>query len=80
MQITLLAFAQARDVFGLDEKVLTLPDDEKSTPASVLDSLRPDWRTQLPTARAAVDLEYVEWDHPLADGQTLAVIPPVSGG
>jgi molybdopterin synthase catalytic subunit len=31
-------------------------------------------------ARPAVNLEYVGWDHPLADGDEIAFIPPVSGG
>jgi molybdopterin synthase catalytic subunit/molybdopterin converting factor small subunit len=31
-------------------------------------------------ARPAVNLEYVHWEHPLADGDEVAFIPPVSGG
>jgi molybdopterin synthase catalytic subunit len=31
-------------------------------------------------ARAAVNRTYVSWDHPLADGDEVAFIPPVSGG
>jgi molybdopterin synthase catalytic subunit/molybdopterin converting factor small subunit len=31
-------------------------------------------------ARPAVNLEYVGWEHPLADGDEVAFIPPVSGG
>jgi molybdopterin synthase catalytic subunit/molybdopterin converting factor small subunit len=31
-------------------------------------------------ARPAVNFEYVGWEHPLADGDEVAFIPPVSGG
>jgi molybdopterin synthase catalytic subunit len=31
-------------------------------------------------ARPAVNQTYVSWDHPLADGDEVAFIPPVSGG
>lgn len=78
MTITLLTFAQARDVFGSSEQTLTLPDN--TTAAQVLDSLRPGWRDALHGARPAIDEEYADWSQPLRDGQTLAVIPPVSGG
>ncbi len=78
MQITLLAFAQAREYFGFDEKILTVTDG--ITAADVLDELKSDLRTHLPNTRAAVDLEFVEWNQPLREGQTLAIIPPVSGG
>lgn len=78
MTINFLAFAQARDFFGISECALTLPDD--TTAAAALDSVRPGWRDALPGSRVAIDLEYADWDEPLLDGQTLAVIPPVSGG
>ncbi|HXG37433.1 MAG TPA: MoaD/ThiS family protein, partial [Bacteroidota bacterium] len=35
------------------------------------------WKSSL---RLAVNLEYVNSDHPLQDGDEVAVIPPVSGG
>jgi molybdopterin synthase sulfur carrier subunit len=30
--------------------------------------------------RAAVNDEFVSWDHPLADHDTIALLPPMSGG
>lgn len=78
MTITLLTFAQAREFFGVSERVLTVPDG--LTAAAVLDTVRAGWREALPSSRAAIDLEYADWEQPLRDGQTLAVIPPVSGG
>jgi MoaE-MoaD fusion protein len=60
---------------------LVLP--EGSTAADACDRLmseRPalDWLRRV--ARAAVNRTYVAWDHPLADGDEVAFIPPVSGG
>lgn len=37
-----------------------------------------DWLRRV--ARPAVNRTYVAWDHPLADGDEVAFIPPVSGG
>lgn len=33
-----------------------------------------------PSLKLAVNLEYVSWDHPVAPGDEVAIIPPVSGG
>lgn len=30
--------------------------------------------------RVAVNAEFVSWDHPLAAGDTVALLPPMSGG
>ncbi len=30
--------------------------------------------------RAAVNDEFVPWDHPLSDGDRVALLPPMSGG
>ncbi len=30
--------------------------------------------------RVAVNDEFVTWDHPLADGDRIALLPPMSGG
>lgn len=78
MTITVLAFAQARDYFGFSERELTLP--ERTTAAAALDSLQPAWREALPSVRLAIDLEYADAGQQLRAGQTLAIIPPVSGG
>ncbi|HSI85255.1 MAG: MoaD/ThiS family protein [Candidatus Methylacidiphilales bacterium] len=89
MRIQVLAFAQARDILGFDERDVEFPADV-SVPASaqtqptaeeLLNSLKPGIRAALPpTTRVAIDMEYSSWDTPLTHGQVLAIIPPVSGG
>lgn len=78
MKITILAFAQARDVFGFKEQIVTA--DDGVTAATILETLRPGWQKALAASRVAIDLEYAGLEQALRDGQTLAVIPPVSGG
>ncbi|HEX7260538.1 MAG TPA: MoaD/ThiS family protein [Luteolibacter sp.] len=34
----------------------------------------------IPDFRAAVNDAFVAWDHPLADNDTVALLPPMSGG
>lgn len=76
--VTLLAFARARDVFGFAEKTVSFEPGQ--TADDVLKNLCPDWRTQLADSRLALDLEFIDPSTPLRPGQTLAIIPPVSGG
>lgn len=78
MEITILAFAQARDHLGFSERQMAARDG--ATADEVLASLDATLREALPTMRVAVDEVYASWDTPLGDGQTLALIPPVSGG
>jgi molybdopterin synthase catalytic subunit/molybdopterin converting factor small subunit len=74
VQIRLRYFAQARDIAGRAEETWTLPDG--ATLAEV--------RRRLPTALSgfglAVNRRWSQDDEPLADGDEVAVLPPVSGG
>jgi molybdopterin converting factor subunit 1 len=76
--ITVLAFARAREVLGFAEKTISLEPGQ--TADDLLKSLCPDWRERLADCRIALDLEFVDPSTPLRAGQTLAIIPPVSGG
>jgi molybdopterin synthase catalytic subunit len=78
LSITILAFARAKEIFGFDEKIVPL--ESKQTADGLLKKLCPDWRTRLADCRIALDLEFVDPSTPLRPGQTLAIIPPVSGG
>lgn len=76
MQIKLLAFAQARDQLGFDEReVECKPLD---TPREIVQRLAPN--AALAMMRVAVDCEYRGWDEAVGTARELAIIPPVSGG
>ncbi len=76
MQVTVLAFAQARDQLGWPERVVEYAPDE--TPRALLARLAPElaWEKM----RVAVDQEYHDWDTPIGPATEIALIPPVSGG
>jgi molybdopterin synthase catalytic subunit len=66
---------------GVRSVHLELPTGATAADAAVqLSRAHPElaWLRQI--ARPAVNLEYVGWEHALADGDEVAFIPPVSGG
>jgi sulfur-carrier protein len=79
--VTLKLFAIYQDRYGLPEMVLKLPSG--TTAAGVCDRLIQDypelsqWRD---LTRFGVNLQFVEPDTILQDGDELVLIPPVSGG
>ena len=81
MQCTVLVFAQLAEALGTDRVSLEL--DAGSTVAAALDTLS---ATHAPIARlrevlaVAVNDCYCNTATTLNDGDTLALIPPVSGG
>ena len=76
MQVTVRLFAQLRERAGASELSLELPDG-----ARVKDALERlgSVTGELPVVMA-VNREYADGDAPLAPGDELALIPPVSGG
>jgi molybdenum cofactor biosynthesis protein MoaC/molybdopterin converting factor subunit 1 len=74
-------FAILRDRAGLDRIELELPEGATVDDAFTALAAHPglDEMARLPVG-AAVNREYVDRDAPLADGDELALIPPVSGG
>jgi molybdopterin converting factor subunit 1 len=79
--VTVLLFASIAQRAGI--RRLELPVIPGDTVASVRDRLidcRPELREFVPTLLYALDEEYVRESAPVADGATLALIPPVSGG
>ncbi len=81
MQCTVLAFAQLAEKLGTDRVSLELPAG--STVAAALDALATDHApiAQLrPILAVAVNDCYCNESTMLNDGDTLALIPPVSGG
>ena len=81
MQIRYLLFASYRDLTGVAEGALDLPAG--ATAAAAVAALRSKggaWSTLPDRPVVAVNEEYAKLDRPLADGDELALLPPVAGG
>ncbi|MGH2918255.1 MAG: molybdenum cofactor biosynthesis protein [Solirubrobacteraceae bacterium] len=81
MDITVRLFAVLREQAGA--ATLDLRLSEGSTVADAISELRRGPLSGLPERApfvVAVEREYVDTDHLLADGDELALVPPVSGG
>jgi molybdopterin synthase catalytic subunit len=80
MQVRLLLFAQFRDLAGTDQVELQVHDG--ATAGDVVAQLRADarWRALPATPAVAVNRSYAPLTTQLADGDELALIPPVAGG
>jgi sulfur-carrier protein len=77
MSIRVRYFASLKDVVGCGEQVLQVSGELPVI--AVWQSLNPD--IVMPNALlAAVNMEYVELDAPVKDGDELAFFPPVTGG
>ena len=80
MKIELLYFAQLRDAFGDGDTIVV---NAEATVGDVVASIRgrDEWRAvkDLPL-RYAVNEVVVDENTALCDGDTLALLPPVSGG
>jgi molybdopterin synthase sulfur carrier subunit len=83
--VKLLYFAWLRAKIGVAEEVVPLPPEVRDV-EGLLDWLKsrgPGYREALakPAAiRVAVNYDYVRRDHPLQDGDEVALFPPVTGG
>jgi molybdopterin synthase sulfur carrier subunit len=79
--INVKLFAAYQEAFGIPELVLEFPQD---TPvAAVCDRLiteHPELTQWLEVTRFGVNLQFVEPDTILQDGDEVVLIPPVSGG
>ncbi len=81
MRLNVLLFAQLAETVGTDRITLDLPDD--SIVADALESLsseHPGIAKLRNVLAAAVNERYCTVATALNDGDTLALIPPVSGG
>jgi molybdopterin synthase catalytic subunit len=81
MRINIKLFAILRDRAGTSEVALELPDGATVAEAAAkLAETFPTMRSLLERAAFAVNQSYSKADTALADGDELALIPPVSGG
>ena len=75
MTVTVHYYGLLAERRGLtDERVTTAA----TTPAGLYAEL--ELGVSISGLRAAVNDEFVSWDHPLTDGDQLALLPPMSGG
>lgn len=81
MRMRVLLFAALREAAGSRELAVDLPVGATVADLrAVLSALHPRLGPLLGNAAAAVNEEYVPGDHPLGEGDVVALIPPVSGG
>lgn len=81
VQITVKLFAAYQEAYGVPELSLSLPSG--ATVAVVRDRLlqeRPELEALRDVTRFGVNLDFVEPDTPLQNGDEVVLIPPVSGG
>ncbi len=83
LHISVLYFAALRDLVGTGEEQLGLASDGSLSIRSLLGELEArhaGLRGRLQSVRVAVNEEFAEPDTLLWGGETVALIPPVSGG
>ena len=81
MKVRVLYFASVRDIAGTTEETLELEAGTKTK--DLLEALirtHPELKGLEPSLAISVNQEYAARDAPLADGDEVALIPPVSGG
>jgi molybdopterin synthase catalytic subunit len=81
LKVNLLFFAVLRDITGVGSRAIEVP--EGTTALDVWNDLRaahPELGAYERPPMTAVNMEYVEPERPLREGDELAFIPPVAGG
>ena len=81
-RVKVLYFAAVRDLVGRDEEDLELPADTRTIDALSrwLERERPTLAGRLGVVRFARNECFVKGDEALAEGDVVALIPPVAGG
>lgn len=81
MKIRILLFARLRDLLGTDSVELDSPDIESVGDAyRILRARHPELEAFSRSLLVAVNHEFADWNTPVAEGDELALFPPVSGG
>jgi molybdopterin converting factor subunit 1 len=82
MSIRILYFAKIRDLIGKSEEALVLPAGVMilSDLVSYLTRLHPELGPSLGSVRLARNEVFAALSEAIAEGDTVAVIPPVAGG
>lgn len=82
MKVTVLYFAAVRELVGRDAEPVDLPDDVKTVGAFAawLERARPELAGRMSSVRVARNEAFAVSGEALAEGDVLALIPPVAGG
>jgi molybdopterin converting factor subunit 1 len=80
--VTVLYFAAVRDLVGIDEEQIALPDSVGTIGAfaDLLQIARPPLAGRLGSVRFARNETFATNSEPIAPGDVIALIPPVAGG
>jgi molybdopterin converting factor subunit 1 len=80
--VTILYFAAVREIAGVSEATLVLPDDVRTMRdlALHLEATIPGLAGRVGALRWAKNEEFVDLDARLEEGDVVAAIPPVAGG
>jgi sulfur-carrier protein len=80
--VRVLYFAKIAELLGTREEAISLPENvnDVATLLSHLEALRPALVGRLGSVRVAVNETFAEAVTPIAHGDVIALIPPVSGG
>jgi molybdopterin converting factor subunit 1 len=82
MKITVLYFAAVRELVGKDEEAIALPPDVTTidTLATFLSTHHAALNGRLKSVRFARNEVFAMGSEPIAEGDVIALIPPVAGG
>jgi len=81
ISVNLKVFGPLRDILQQGDLQLEIPPPYTGESAfQALASRHPQLEQWKPSLRLAVNLTYVNLDHPLREGDEISFIPPVSGG
>ena len=82
MRARVLYFAAVRDLVARDEEDLELPPDVRTVDdfARFIARARPELEGRMAHVRIARNEAFAHPSDPLAEGDVLALIPPVAGG
>lgn len=82
MKITVLYFAAVRDLAGADEESIDVPADVRTIAdlSRYLATRHPSLQGRLSSVRLARNEVFATNDEVIAEGDVIALIPPVAGG
>lgn len=80
VEVQVLFFAGLRDELGVSEAKVALKSEPYTVEGVILALKQSPAHFVERGVRAAVNEEFTNFDHPLLGGDTVAFIPPVSGG